>query len=126
MTKRLAGVGIHSPSTRGSSAQVQRDGQTPDTGGGDAAGRAPLRGGAPLWDSGACFVPLEAGVMPAATPTLVAVEITDADHERGVMSALPSITDLRETSGQVRKVPIGDIGLPVRSPRRQRPAALAG
>ncbi len=47
--------------------------------------------------------------MPAATPTLVAVEITDADHERGVMSALPSITDLRETSGQVRKVPIGDM-----------------
>ena len=44
---------------------------------------------APLWDSGACFVPLEAGVMPAAAPTFVAVEITDADQERGVRTSCP-------------------------------------
>ena len=50
---------------------------------------APLRGGAPLWDSGACFVPREAGVMPAAAPTFVAVEITDADQERGVRTSCP-------------------------------------
>jgi len=39
---------------------VQRDGQTPDSCGGDAAGCEPVRGGASLWDCGARTIPMEA------------------------------------------------------------------
>jgi hypothetical protein len=69
--------------TRGASAEVQWSGQTPDRGAGGAAWRQPVGGGASLWDSGACPVPLGAGPDSGGTAvpgklTGIAVEIVDA------------------------------------------------
>ena len=61
-------------------------------------------------------------MMPAAAPTFVAVEITDADQERGVRTSCPLY--LRETSGQVRKVPTAEVRRFTQSLRQREPAAM--
>lgn len=56
----VVGSSYYSAAPRGSSAAVQRSGQTPDTRRSDAARRRCRRGGAPLWHRPPCSASMEA------------------------------------------------------------------
>ena len=89
MTKGSLVSGIHSPSTEGHRRRFSATDKRQIL---EEAMRLGARLSAVARRNGIAervFIPLEAGVMPAAAPTFVAVEITDADQERGVRTSCP-------------------------------------